>query len=159
MSVSAGTRPGTATSTNSSVAGGGGGAGSRNSTVAGGGGSGGGGGGGGGASNGNGAGGGGGTTLTSPVAGSSASTGGFTTVGGNGSSAGVVGRKRNLSIAGFDSSPGSTEDIDEADAQEERRRTPVKRACNECRQQKVRIIVPGGGIGMRIVSQLLTGYH
>lgn len=51
---------------------------------------------------------------------------------------GVQGRKRNVTIAGMDSSPGSIEDVDDNDAREERRRQPVKRACNECRQQKVR---------------------
>lgn len=49
----------------------------------------------------------------------------------------VQGRKRNLTMAGMDSSPGSIEDVDD-DAREERKRQPVKRACNECRQQKVR---------------------
>jgi hypothetical protein len=51
---------------------------------------------------------------------------------------GVQGRKRNMTIAGIDSSPGSMEDMDDHDAREEKRRQPVKRACNECRQQKVR---------------------
>jgi len=50
---------------------------------------------------------------------------------------GVHGRKRNVTIAGIDSSPGSIEDMDDHDAREEKRRQPVKRACNECRQQKV----------------------
>lgn len=47
-------------------------------------------------------------------------------------------RKRNVMMAGLDSSPGSVDDVEEGDAREERRRQPVKRACNECRQQKVR---------------------
>lgn len=49
-------------------------------------------------------------------------------------------RKRNVTVAGLDSSPGSVDvdDIDEADNREEKKRLPVKRACNECRQQKVR---------------------
>ncbi|KAK2797559.1 hypothetical protein FQN50_009154 [Emmonsiellopsis sp. PD_5] len=47
-------------------------------------------------------------------------------------------RKRNISIAGLDSSPGSTEDIEEAENHDEKRKQPVKRACNECRQQKLR---------------------
>ncbi|KAH0557120.1 hypothetical protein GP486_005090 [Trichoglossum hirsutum] len=56
-------------------------------------------------------------------------------------------RKRNRSIAGLDSSPGSIDDgagtvgsHDEEEAgHDERRRLPgVKRACNECRQQKLR---------------------
>jgi hypothetical protein len=50
---------------------------------------------------------------------------------------GVHGRKRNVTIAGIDSSPGSIEDMDDNEAREEKRRQPVKRACNECRQQKV----------------------
>ena len=46
------------------------------------------------------------------------------------------GRKRTLETAGLYSSPGSGDG--EADGNEERRRQPgVKRACNECRQQKV----------------------
>lgn len=48
-----------------------------------------------------------------------------------------LGMKRNVAMAGFDSSPGSIDDIDENDAREEKKRQPVKRACNECRQQKV----------------------
>ncbi|KAJ5997007.1 hypothetical protein N7499_006677 [Penicillium canescens] len=51
---------------------------------------------------------------------------------------GVHGRKRNVIMAGIDSSPGSMEDMDDHDAREEKRRQPVKRACNECRQQKLR---------------------
>jgi len=52
-------------------------------------------------------------------------------------------RKRNSFIAGLDTSPGSVEspDFDGADSaqqQDEERRQPIKRACNECRQQKVR---------------------
>lgn len=50
----------------------------------------------------------------------------------------VQGRKRNVTMAGMDSSPGSIEDVDDNDAREEKKRQPVKRACNECRQQKVR---------------------
>lgn len=50
-------------------------------------------------------------------------------------------RKRNVAAAGMDSSPASTESVEEAPApeqpQEEKKRQPVKRACNECRQQKV----------------------
>jgi hypothetical protein len=48
---------------------------------------------------------------------------------------GLVGRKRNGAGAGLDSSPGSIDDLDDVD--QERKRQPVKRACNECRQQKV----------------------
>lgn len=47
------------------------------------------------------------------------------------------GRKRNTSIAGLDSSPGSIDDFDGEDGADDRKRHPVKRACNECRQQKV----------------------
>lgn len=50
---------------------------------------------------------------------------------------GLQGRKRNVTIAGIDSSPGSIEDVDDNDARDDKRRQPVKRACNECRQQKV----------------------
>lgn len=47
-----------------------------------------------------------------------------------------AGRKRTQEAAGFESSPGSGDG--EAEGTEERRRQPgVKRACNECRQQKV----------------------
>ncbi|KAJ5132225.1 hypothetical protein N7448_006383 [Penicillium atrosanguineum] len=49
----------------------------------------------------------------------------------------VQGRKRNVTIAGMDSSPGSIEDMDDNDSRDDKRRQPVKRACNECRQQKV----------------------
>ena len=54
---------------------------------------------------------------------------------------GISNRKRNASLAGLDSSPGTVESP-EADASddahhEDRRKQPVKRACNECRQQKV----------------------
>ena len=50
--------------------------------------------------------------------------------------------KRNASLAGFDSSPGSiaSHDLDGGDenqSQDDKKRQPVKRACNECRQQKV----------------------
>lgn len=51
---------------------------------------------------------------------------------------GAQGRKRNVTIAGMDSSPGSIEDVDDSDLRDDKRRQPVKRACNECRQQKVR---------------------
>ncbi|OAG41792.1 hypothetical protein AYO21_04027 [Fonsecaea monophora] len=46
--------------------------------------------------------------------------------------------KRNASIAGFDSSPASLESPDHNGDEHMRdgRRRPVKRACNECRQQK-----------------------
>lgn len=49
----------------------------------------------------------------------------------------LQGRKRNVTIAGMDSSPGSIEDADDNDGRDDKRRQPVKRACNECRQQKV----------------------
>lgn len=45
--------------------------------------------------------------------------------------------KRSVAMAGLDSSPGSIDDVDENEAREEKKRQPVKRACNECRQQKV----------------------
>jgi hypothetical protein len=47
--------------------------------------------------------------------------------------------KRNASVAGFDSSPASLEspDLNGDDNGRDGRRRPVKRACNECRQQKV----------------------
>jgi hypothetical protein len=53
-------------------------------------------------------------------------------------------RKRNAGVVGFDSSPGSMDDVEEVENREEKRRQPVKRACNECRQQKVRfpLLVP-----------------
>ena len=55
---------------------------------------------------------------------------------------GSHGRKRKASIAGFDSSPGTIEspgnyESDDGHPNDERRKQPVKRACNECRQQKV----------------------
>ncbi|KAJ5130343.1 uncharacterized protein N7515_006382 [Penicillium bovifimosum] len=51
---------------------------------------------------------------------------------------GMHGRKRNTTIAGMDSSPGSIDDMEDNESREEKRRQPVKRACNECRQQKLR---------------------
>ena len=49
---------------------------------------------------------------------------------------GERGRKRTQDIAGIDSSPGSAEG--DGEGIDERKRQPgVKRACNECRQQKV----------------------
>ena len=56
---------------------------------------------------------------------------------------GMNGAKRKRSIGhpvgtGFDSSPGSVLNDDDANDQSEKKRQPgVKRACNECRQQKV----------------------
>ncbi|KAE8146187.1 hypothetical protein BDV25DRAFT_163009 [Aspergillus avenaceus] len=47
-------------------------------------------------------------------------------------------RKRNVAMAGLDSSPGSIDDVDDSELREEKKRQPVKRACNECRQQKLR---------------------
>lgn len=47
-------------------------------------------------------------------------------------------RKRNVTMAGIDSSPGSIDDADDIDGRDDKRRQPVKRACNECRQQKLR---------------------
>lgn len=53
---------------------------------------------------------------------------------------GAVKRKR--SAAGFESSPGDSLEVQENEDEEaERRRQPgVKRACNECRQQKVSLV-------------------
>lgn len=54
---------------------------------------------------------------------------------GHGNSNGANKRKRS-SMAGLESSPGSN--LDDHDADHEKKRQPgVKRACNECRQQKV----------------------
>ena len=51
-------------------------------------------------------------------------------------SEGGRGRKRTLEGSGVNGSPESRDDVD--DGSEEKRRLPgVKRACNECRQQKV----------------------
>ncbi|KAJ5903169.1 hypothetical protein N7504_005552 [Penicillium tannophilum] len=50
---------------------------------------------------------------------------------------GLQGRKRNVTIAGMDSSPGSIDDAEDNE-RDDKRRQPVKRACNECRQQKLR---------------------
>jgi hypothetical protein len=46
-------------------------------------------------------------------------------------------RKRNVTMAGIDSSPGSIDEAEDIDGRDDKRRQPVKRACNECRQQKV----------------------
>ena len=47
-------------------------------------------------------------------------------------------RKRDASVAGLDASPGSNESADHNDGDDQQsRKRPVKRACNECRQQKV----------------------
>ncbi|KAJ5287681.1 hypothetical protein N7478_003367 [Penicillium angulare] len=50
---------------------------------------------------------------------------------------GLQGRKRNVTISGMDSSPGSIDDAEDNE-RDDKRRQPVKRACNECRQQKLR---------------------
>jgi hypothetical protein len=53
----------------------------------------------------------------------------------HGNSNGTNKRKRS-SMVGIESSPGSN--LDDHDAEQEKKRQPgVKRACNECRQQKV----------------------
>ncbi|KAI9826995.1 MAG: hypothetical protein M1819_007089 [Sarea resinae] len=71
------------------------------------------------------------------VAGLAGANGGSTI--GSPASARLAGRKRGPSIAGLDSSPGSIDDGDGDEGQDDRRRQPgVKRACNECRQQKLR---------------------
>lgn len=55
----------------------------------------------------------------------------------------TVGRRRNRSVAGFDSSPDSLGDAEEEETVDGRKRLPgVKRACNECRQQKVSASLP-----------------
>lgn len=67
---------------------------------------------------------------------------GYGTVGPSGSSPSSIragtgaGTKRKRSGADFESSPGTGAEEDQEGA--ENRRTPVKRACNECRQQKLR---------------------
>ena len=54
-------------------------------------------------------------------------------------------RKRKQSAAGLDSSPGSLDEGGEDEGGDGQRRTPVvKRACNECRQQKVRALMKQG---------------
>lgn len=50
---------------------------------------------------------------------------------------GAVKRKRSSGLAGVESSPGSFAEDDNGDA-DKKRQPGVKRACNECRQQKVR---------------------
>jgi hypothetical protein len=51
---------------------------------------------------------------------------------------GFGGAKRKRSGTEFDNSPGTGGDEDHDEEEAERRRQPgVKRACNECRQQKV----------------------
>ncbi|PLB34319.1 putative C6 transcription factor (Leu3) [Aspergillus candidus] len=52
--------------------------------------------------------------------------------------AAAAARKRTVAMAGFESSPGSIEDVDDSELRDEKKRQPVKRACNECRQQKLR---------------------
>ncbi|GMG07653.1 unnamed protein product [Aspergillus oryzae] len=69
--------------------------------------------------------------ATSPVMGgvshpSASATGGPDGVG--------PARKRTVAMAGLDSSPGSVDDVEENDLREEKKRQPVKRACNECLQ-------------------------
>ncbi|WEW58953.1 hypothetical protein PRK78_004421 [Emydomyces testavorans] len=46
-------------------------------------------------------------------------------------------KRRNVSIGGQSCSPGSANGGEEVEGQEEKKKYPVKRACNECRQQKV----------------------
>jgi hypothetical protein len=71
----------------------------------------------------------------------------------------VPGRKRNVTIAGMDSSPGSIDDGE--DNGDDKRRQPVKRACNECRQQKVRAVAMpyatqlGSGVCLGPVAQTM----
>lgn len=65
--------------------------------------------------------------------------GGYLSHLGRSSPNGQQGRKRNASIAELDSSPGSQEspEHDGTGVDHDGKRHPVKRACNECRQQKV----------------------
>jgi hypothetical protein len=68
-------------------------------------------------------------------------------------------QKRNASVAGFDSSPASASigspDLNDDHARGDGKRRPVKRACNECRQQKVSYEdCPGASIFAE-----LTCYH
>lgn len=80
------------------------------------------------------------------VAGSGAGGGGSGTTARplvNATPAASESRKRNSLIAGLSNSPGSLDSVElegteNGHLQEEERRHPVKRACNECRQQKVR---------------------
>lgn len=46
-------------------------------------------------------------------------------------------RKRSAGLAGLESSPGSFIDHDDDQGDDKKRQPGVKRACNECRQQKV----------------------
>jgi hypothetical protein len=57
-------------------------------------------------------------------------------------------RKRNASTAELDSSPGSqgSPEHDGTGVDNDGKRHPVKRACNECRQQKVSYMVASGRI-------------
>lgn len=54
---------------------------------------------------------------------------------------GVPKRKRSAGIGGLESSPGSFAEDDHGDG-DKKRQPGVKRACNECRQQKVRGLIP-----------------
>jgi hypothetical protein len=54
-------------------------------------------------------------------------------------------KKRTVAMAGLESSPGSVDDVEDNDQREEKKRQPVKRACNECRQQKVRLLLAAAG--------------
>lgn len=47
------------------------------------------------------------------------------------------GKRRNASFGGQSGSPGSTNGGEEGEGQDEKKKHPAKRACNECRQQKV----------------------
>ncbi|KMU80165.1 hypothetical protein CISG_08273 [Coccidioides immitis RMSCC 3703] len=58
-------------------------------------------------------------------------SGGVTTAGIN------PGKRRHVSVGGQSCSPGSANGGEEVEGQEEKRKHPVKRACNECRQQKM----------------------
>lgn len=62
--------------------------------------------------------------------------------------AGLVKRKRSTGF-GIESSPGSIND-DEHGEHEKKRQPGVKRACNECRQQKVSLLLVPPGCKMEM---------
>jgi len=71
----------------------------------------------------------------------------------------ISNRKRNASLAGFDSSPGTVESPEAEGSEDgnhdEKRKQPVKRACNECRQQKVSHLAIGNKTKL-FVSRLMA---
>lgn len=80
------------------------------------------------------------TPLTSPIRHNANIHSGGQLLGALSGGSSLAGRKRNGVGAGLDSSPGSIDDLDDGDQQDGKKRQPVKRACNECRQQKVSAI-------------------